>query len=730
MTQLSRRDFLKVSAASTATVILAGCGEDTERYVELEPYVRAPEQQPAGVATWYATTCRQCPAGCGVLVRIMNGRAKKIEGNPEHPVNRGKLCARGQAGLQLLYNPDRLQGAVMQEERGSAEFDALAWNQAINTLYEKINAAGDRVGVWLGSSTSAHLVDLFTRFINAIGAPAPVIYDLYSGFNGFDALSATTEELFGRASLPSYSLHDADVVFSFGADFLGTWLNSTGYGYEYGEFRSQPYGKRGLFVQFEPRMSNSGAKADRWVPLQPGAEVLVAQAIARLMADENLGSTERVERAARYIGDTSVDLEAAAAACLMSVEELTNLTRAFATAEKPVALAGATVSGRPDARAAAQAVQMLNIIVATPGLYTTPTFPSESIVTPQASTLADVQSMIERMNAGEIDVLLVHGADPAYELPEHLGFTDALQNVADVISFSPLVDDTALHADMILPDRVYLEGWGYAIPTPVPNGLPVISSQQPVVTPFYDVRATGDILLTVARGIPAAASALPWADEVAFLKETIASLPGGAHSGDDPEVIWARFQQFGGWWPAEASAAAEAPDVVPASGAATVPEASEGEYPYHLHLFMSPLLGDGRGASQPWLQGSPDPMTTISWQTWVEINPETAAELDVENGDIVELASPNGTIEAQVYVYPAIRPDTVAVVLGQGHAALGRYAQDRGSNPVRLVGLPENSGDNLAWAATRVKVTRTDDSHPLARFESSIEPGENIHIPF
>ncbi|HEX3050118.1 MAG TPA: twin-arginine translocation signal domain-containing protein [Aggregatilineaceae bacterium] len=141
MPQITRRNFLKVSAAGTAAAVLVGCETD-ERYVELEPYVRAPDEQTAGVATWYASTCRMCPAGCGIMARVINGRAVKLEGNPEHPVNRGRLCARGQSGLQLLYTPDRVTGAVQQDGRVSRRFKAVPWNQAINTLYETLEDAG------------------------------------------------------------------------------------------------------------------------------------------------------------------------------------------------------------------------------------------------------------------------------------------------------------------------------------------------------------------------------------------------------------------------------------------------------------------------------------------------------------------------------------------------------------------------------------------------------------
>lgn len=732
MTQLSRRNFLKVSAAGTATAVLAGCG--AERWVELVPYVTAPEEQLAGVPTFFASTCRMCPAGCGILVKTMNGRAIKIEGNPEHPVNRGRLCARGQSGLQLLYNPDRITGAVEQPERGSREYRPIAWNDGINRLYERLNEAGSRVAIWLGSTTPGHLVDLFTLFAEAIGAPAPVRVDLYTAYNGYDVLESVSGDLFGSAALPGYDLANADVVFSFGADYLGTWLNATGYNLAYSRFRAQPYGKRGYFVQFEPRMSNTGAAADRWVPVRPGDEALVAQALIRLIADEGFGSAERVEAA--QAAATEVDLEAAAAACHLTVEQLAELARIFAEAERPIALPGASLAGRDNAPAAVAAVQELNILAGTLGQMgglSLPQAVEDAGLRPvPTSPYADARALVDRMRAGEVDVLLVHTANPVYEMPAELGFADALANVGTVVSFSPLPDETAVYADLILPDRVYLEGWGYEVSTPALGGVPVVSSQQPVVGSLFDARSTADVLLTVARGIGAAAAALPWEDEVAFIRERVTALPAAAYGGEGSDLRWARFQQFGGWWPAEApeteAPEADAGAVAPVGGAAY--QGDEGEYPYHLHLFMNPLLSDGRGASLPWLQGSPDPMTTISWQTWVELNPVTAEELGIENGDVLRVSSPFGTLEAPAYLYPAIRPDTIAIPLGQGHSDFGRYARDRGANPVRLLGAePGENGANLTWSNVRVRIERTGDEKALARFETTIEEAADAHPP-
>ncbi len=720
--KITRRDFIKVGAAGIASAVVAGCEHPPRPWVALEPYVRPPEEQLAGVATWYASTCRQCPAGCGIIVRIMNGRALKVEGNPEHPLNRGKLCARGQASLQVLYNPDRLPGPVRQVQRGSRQFQRLSWEEALNTLYAKIQEAGKSVAVWGGSTMSGHLYDLFQRFTAAIGAPAPVLFDLYTALNGYYTLRNTNQELFGHDKLPIYDLAHADVVFSFGADFLGPSLSQVRYGVEFGDFRSQPLGKRGYLVQLEPRMSITGAKADRWLPVRPGTEALVAQAILRIIADQAFGPADRVARANALASD--VDVNRVAGVSDIPVEELVRLARIFASADRPLAIPGSSLAGQDGGAEAISVVQALNVVAGNfgqPGsLAMAPGSPLPTLKQVVASSFADVQELLKRMQADEVQVLLVHSANPAYELPGKADFASTAEHVPFVVSFSPIVDETAVLADLVLPDRTYLESWGYDVVSPS-FGLPIVGSQQPVVTPVFDTRSTGDVLLTIARGIPAASSALPWADEVAFLKEVISSLPPGAADETDSEVLWARFLQHGGWWPTSAPVPAPPPPT-PTQAIQVTPsqfQGAEDEYPYFLHLYLSGLLSDGRGANQPWLQGSPDPMTTISWQTWVELHPSTAQKLDVQNGDIVQVASIHGALEVPVYISPAIRPDTAGIPIGQGHTDYGRYARDRGSNPMQLLGIETNAtGSSLAWATLRVKVTRTGKKVALALFEN------------
>jgi anaerobic selenocysteine-containing dehydrogenase len=712
--KITRRNFLKIATLGAGATILAGCA-NPRRWVTLEPYVRAPEEQLAGVANWYASTCRMCPAGCGIIVRIMNGRALKIEGNPESPLNLGKLCARGQAGLQLLYNPDRLDAPVTQASRGSHQFKPITWEEGINTLFTRLQAAGDEVAVLGGSTMSGHLYDILGRFTTAIGANPPVIYDPLVDLNGYAALADVDKALFGKAALPVYDLGNADIVLSFGADLLGPGISQVRYGIEYGKFRSGKVGQRGYLVQLEPHMSLTGAKADLWLPVQPGTEGLVAQAIISLMATVSLDGADpqRVERAKLFAGP--LDVAKTASATGISPAELLHLAQIFAQAQHPLAIPGGGLSSLLDDNAALTAVQALNFIAGNAGmpggmsLSAETTLPA-SFMKPQPSTFSNMLALLGKMKAGIVKVLLVIGSNPAYELPLQADFAGALAKVPYVVSFAPIVDETAAQADLILPERTYLESWGYDVVNPAFD-MAVVSSQQPVVTPQFDARSAADVLLSAAKGIPAAAKVLPWSDEVAYLKEMVAQLPPDPRLGPDG-VVWERYLQHGGWsMTPQAAPAAPAPQGQPLQVSLPKFQGDAGQYPFFLHLYVSSLLSDGRGANLPWLQASPDPLTTGSWQTLVEINPATAQKIGVVDGEVVKVTSPYGEIEGYVYTYPAMRPDTVAIATGQGHTDYGRYGTMHGSNPIRLVGA------QLAWSTVRVSVTGTGKKVKLSIFE-------------
>lgn len=724
--KISRRDFLKISGGAAAATGVAR----SARSLILEPYVQPPEEDLPGQATWYASTCRQCPAGCGIIVRVINGRAKKIEGNPLHPLNQGKLCARGQAGLQALYNPDRLKNAVLQSGgRGSLKFEPLYWSEAVDIFTEKLNSLSEPSRVaFLGGLMPSHLYVLSTRLLNALGAQAPVIYDLHAALEGRSSLVQLSEALFGAPELPIYDLTNAEVVYSFGANFLETWMSPVSQTHAYGTMRQGQFGGRGFLVQFEPRLSATGASADEWIPLKPGAEGYVALALGRIIVEERLGN---VGSHRPYVGMyQNIDAREMANASQVPVEELNRLARIFADADQAVAIPGGGVAGQHNGQASLLAIQALNLLVAqigrVGGVFLSQPGPTAAYrQNPKMASFEQLMDLTERMKSGDIDLLLIYGTNPVFELPASTGFADAIARVPYVISFSSFVDETAVRSDLILPDHSYLESWGYEVPSPG-AGKPMVSSQQPVVRPIFDTRSTGDVFLQLAKRLGGeVANALPWTDEMAFVQELALELHGsslGAYDAKTPNSFWALWRQHGGWWtekeiPREPELTSIVQEALPVSE--PVFGGEEEVYPFHLHPYPSIVLSDGRGANQPWLQGAPDPMTTASWGTWVEINPETASSLGVHDDDIVRVTSPNGELEAPVVIYPGIRPDVVAIPVGQGHSQFGRFAQGRGSNPIALLSLitdPETG--SLAWGATRVKIEPTGIKKILPRHES------------
>jgi anaerobic selenocysteine-containing dehydrogenase len=726
-TNVSRRHFLKLAAASAA---LTACTPAAGRIVNLlEPQVRPPEETLPGEAVWYASTCRLCPAGCGIVVRTVNGRAKKIEGNPAHPLNRGKLCALGQAGLQELYHPDRLRNAVAQSGgRGSRLFEPLYWDDALATLLARVQSTEPERIAFLGGLLPDSLYLLVNRWLQTLGAPPPVMYDLHTALEGRGVAAQVAQTLFGSSLLPVYDIARSDVVFSFGANFLETWASPAAYGRAYGQFRQGQIGGRGFFVQFEPRLSATATVADEWFPIRPGTEGIVALALGRIIVEQGLAGAYGRSKADLY---RQVEVGRLAEASDISVETLQRLATVFAQADRPVAIPGGLPAGQSNGHEAYLAVHALNLIMRRLGLpggvFLTPPSPVATLpAAPPPDSFAAVQALIERMRAGQVDMLLVHGSNPVFQLPGSSGFKEALSRVPFVVSFSPFVDETAVQSDLILPDHTYLESWGYQVVSPGAD-RPTVSSQQPVVRPLYDTRSTASILLALAAEMGGAvAEELPWADETLFLEDSSGALFGsslGAYGARTPGELWATWQQYGGWWSERElhqepdAVGFEEPKPLPVVGARF--EGDPETYPYHLHPYPTTGLADGRGAHLPWLQELPESMTTARWQTWVEINPQTAQHLRLENNDVVKVISPYGEVELPVVVFPGIRPDVVAIPVGRGHTDYGRYAAGRGRNPVELLApVTDNDSGALAWGATRVRIEPTGEQYHLARVES------------
>ena len=722
--KVSRRDFLKLASLGAATTaVLTGCGP-ASRYVQREPYMKMPEYTYNGLSTYYATTCRECSAGCGLVVRTMQGRAIKVEGNAKHPVNLGKTCPRGQTTLQGLYNPNRIRGPL-KHTRGEGLYDGsfqdappnMGWDDAIQVVAEALK---DPAGVaFLMGMASDHLFDLVSDLANSVGVPAPIRFGALSMFESRATLSKAAENLFDQAALPFFDIGNADVVLSFGANFLETWLSPVAYTGAFAKMRRGNPKRRGYFIQFESWMSQTAAKADEWIPVQPGTEGLVALAIGRLVAEAGGGAIPRAF--------ATVDLDSVVTGTGVKLETLEHIAQLVSEAASPIAIPGGSALGLGNGLQTAEAVLAFNALTdnfgKAGGVFLSPLSPNEDAnAYHRPASAQEMADLIEKMKSGGIKTLFVHGVNPVFELPRSLGFSEALANVGTVISFATFPDETALASDYVFPDHHGLESWGYQrAATGVTQS--VLSGAQPVVSPFLDTRATADVLIAAAQLAGGKlAEALPFNDEVEFIQSKLKNLVGqleGSFIAPEINSFSAYFQQHGGWW--RNNTELPAPSASSALGKSLQVEAAEfaGEGKFFFIPFVSPTLGEA-GANKPWLQELPDPTTTVMWNTWVAINPETAHELGVDNDDVVRIVSEAGELEAPVYLYPAIRPDVIAMPFGQGHTAYGRYAQGRGVNPMNVLGLHFNKAGDLAFAGMKVRVEKTGRKQPLSRLESRI----------
>jgi len=712
--KFSRRDFLKLAGVGTATTaILTGCGP-ASRYVKREPYMLMPEYTYNGQSTYYATTCRECAAGCGLVVRTSQGRAIKTEGNANHPLNLGKTCARGQATLHGLYNPDRVTDPL-QRKRGNVSAAKMDWDAAIQTVADAFKQYKPNEVAFLMGTSSDHLFDLVTDLCSRTGLNLPVRFGALSMFESRATLAKAAENLFGEAGLPFFDVGGAQVVFSFGANFLETWLSPVSYTRGFAGLREGQTKKRGSFIQFESRMSSTAGKADEWIPLQPGSEALVALAIGRLALEMRGGPLPRAF--------ADIDPRTAAARSGIELETLERYAEMFVNSTGVLAIPGGAALGQTNGLAVAEAVLTLNAVADNfgkqGGVFFSPTAPGQEKYQRSAS-VKEMQDLVQKMTDGEIKVLFVHGVNPLFELPASLEFKKALDGVEQVISFSTFPDETALESDFVFPDHHGLESWGYQRVSTGSNQS-ALSGSQPVVSPFYNTRSTADVLIAAAQLAGGDfAKALPFKDEVEFLQEKVAPLLNevdGYFSAPDINTFMASFQQYGGWWKnSDSRVIPNTADVFNRNLKAAEAEfAGEGEF--FFMPFVSPTLAEA-GANKPWLQELPDPTTTVMWNTWVEINPETAHELGLEDDDVVKIISEAGELEVPVYRYPAIRPDTIAIPFGQGHTAYGRYAEQRGVNPADLLGRHFNEAGDLAFAGMKVRIEKTGKKQPLSRLES------------
>ncbi len=649
--EIDRRSFLLTAAAAAA--------EAGARYTnKLVPYVNPPEDTTPGTWTLYATTCRECPAGCGMHAWHRDGRVTKVEGNPSHPVNHGALCARGQASLQGLYDPDRVR-RPLRRERGGGE-TAVSPDKAYAEVARLITERKGALHVVGGLETGA-LAEVVEAFAKAFGGDVA----WYEAFD-YSALRDAHEAVFGEAAVPRYGIGECDYILSLSCDFLETWVSPIEFAYGFGQMHAYRDGDVGRMTYVGPRLSMTAANADEYVQVPPGGEVAVAAGVLKSLVDHDLAANAGAAREslAAWGADGPRLPEG------VSQAQVDRIARAFAGAGKSVALAGPVAAG-PAAKDLAAAAALLNAAAGRVGQ--TVDF-SRPHALGRVARASDVRTTLEGL-AGD-DVVVFYNTNPAFTLP---GVAEALHRAGAVVSICSAMDETAAHADWVLPVATPLESWGDYEPYEGIYGL-----MQPTMSPLYHAPQAGDVFLAVARaaGRPLARGALP----METFRDWLADRWNAEVVPAEPSATWPDILARG--W-VETRPSPPRPATPPAKAYRLAPPAAEETLPAGkalLWAWPSIMLFDGRTANRGWLQEAPHPMSYIAWSSWVDVHPLKALALGLRQNDVVEISGPHGRFEAPVRVTEEVSAGTVAVAFGEGHTAYGRYAAGYGDNAFEVIG--------------------------------------------
>jgi len=758
--KLTRRNFLAwAGLGAVGAVACEGFGI-RKGELDIQSSVRLPEDLVRGTDNWYASLCRTCPSCEGIVVRVMEGRAKMVQGNPFYPTNQGKIHARCEAGLQALYHPDRIATPMRRSgPRGSGEFTAINWQpDGIDTLRNALRVNGSS-SVMITEPLRGHMALLVDRFVTAIGGE-------HQGFEAIDnnTYRAAVKNVFDQDSLPDLDLENSKFILSFGADFLSTWVSPTRFGRGYGEFRQGHGRDRGMFYQIDSRFSMTAANSDKWLPVRPGWEGYLALSLAQVIVGENLqadgvdiDSLVGGDAGRQTLNNFSPEIVAPMAGLTPAmtggdpVGFLKDLARRFAANQPSIAIGGGSAGAQSNGLFNLEAIYALNYLVGTAGkkggVRFNPASPWADVPSAsKAGSLDDWTRITDQIRSGQTKLLMLHGADPVHGLPDSLRLRDAITQADDllVVSFSPFLDDTSALADIILPDRVSMEDWGDDISEPGP-GYQAVGLQQPVVNPLFELDPLSfpDVLLTMAQELGKEAD-LPWANFKAMLREgsdALFNLSRGSIEASTADEFWNNLLKRGGWW----DELRNGPTTVrPADGLLkTIAEKAAqpafagigmGSDSLYLVPFAHNTLLDGYNGHLPWLQSAPDPLSTVTWQTWVEISDATADQLGVKEGDILRIESSKDSIRAVAYPSPAVPPDTISIPFGQGRKHGSEYATDRNgsesSNVMDILETTTVSGTgSLAWAGTRVRVTKTGDSVSISKLEGSVRSEEIGILP-
>ncbi len=693
---VDRRDFLKLFSSSALVASAAACVRRPEE--KIIPYIDQPIDSVVGRPTYYATTCGECPSACGLVVKTKSGRPIKVEGQSEHPISNGATCSVAQASLQGLYHPERRK--VPRYKVNGKVYDGK-WDEIISVLGSQVGGA-KKIGIITGGSTGNRR-PFFVEFLKHFGSSEDDLYT-YEANSLFSAISKAHEIAFGERDLPRADLRKAELIVGIGTDFLEVGVSPVYYNKSFASFHSFQGQAKGKFIQFEASMSQTGAKSDERYAIGLGSEFGVALALLNevLSHPNSKGSASEREEVKKFLAANQSSLEAAKQELAQAGVNMAAVAQELIE-RSSVILVGGSANFDQNATLLQLSAIMLNTLVEAYG--TTLMFDKGWMPSPVRA--GDLNRFLESQTS--YDVLFIVDVNPVFALSPQFGLAEKIRTAKSVVSLQPMPCEVEELADFILNGHHPLESWGDEQPV-----AGFWSLRQPVVRSLTDSRQAEDLLLWIAAAAGKPISFKSYRDYLLSRWKAVHEAAGMPVKFD---VFYKAVLRMGFVGKTlERKVRSLALGDVKAVGQVLTPSAQGGL------LLAAPLdyrLREGKGADKPLLQEIGNSMTTVTWDSCLEINPNTAARLGLKFGDLVTVESQVGNLEVAVFPLPGVHPQAVFINRGNGHVGdQSLVSKGIGVNPLPLFPkVVDSLSGEAVTSGLSVTLKATGKRHRLAAMQ-------------
>lgn len=655
-----RRDFLKFMGFGVAAASLAACEAPVRKTI---PYLVKPDEIIPGIPNYYASTFFDGHDYASIVVKTREGRPIKVDGNELSSLTKGSASARVQASVLDLYDYARLKGPI-------AKGAEAKWDTVISDIKNKlVDAASKQSKIRIVSSTiiSPTTKKVIAEFIAKYPTAKHVTYDAASQYG----LIKAHQLAFGKAALPTFCFDKADVIVSFGADFLNNWISPIEHARQYAETRKLNDGKKTMsrHIQFEAQLTLTGSNADDRYKLKAGqtgaALITLYNALASKSGATTINSSSKTD-ADKALNTTANELwNAKGKALVVCGTNNVNDQLIVAAINNLLGSYGSTVS----------IAQHSNV---------------------RQGNDEEVAELIREMSSGEVGAVLFYNSNPLYSYPDNAAFASALSKVGLKVSFADRADETASKCDYICPDSHYLESWNDA--EPVRNKFSLI---QPTIQKLFDTRQTQELLLAWMDS--------PVTDYHEYLMQNWRQGILNSTAGAASVVDWEKSLRDG---VAEHAVAETEPSFI--GNVATAAEAIAARKTSGIEVVVYEKAGLGNGAhgNNPWLHELPDPVSKICWDNYFAMSPAMAKAKGLEQGNVIEVKVGNVSVKGPVALQPGQADDTITVAYGYGRTHVGKAGNNIGFNAYPFVNFNEGSLNYIASGATVNKTS--DDDYLLA----------------